>query len=85
MGDAPFDFYTCNSHAAEISLSPNEEFLVLSHRGYDALARYSIRSDGSVHSPLYMKTHGRLPWHFSFLAEDRVVVACQVIHPNGIS
>lgn len=74
----PFDFYTRNSHAAEIAVSADGRWVLGSNRGHDSITVYGVDATGDLKLAHRQPTFGALPWHFAFLSSSKLAVATQV-------
>ncbi len=65
--------YTGHSYGAEIAVSPDGKTLLASNRGYDSIARFAIRRDGTLKRLGWTKV-GKEPRHFVFDPTGRWVL-----------
>ncbi len=64
-----------DSTAACIKLHPNGKFLYASNRGYDSIASYRVRDNGTLTPLGIMKTDGKTPRDFNITPEGDFLLA----------
>jgi 6-phosphogluconolactonase (cycloisomerase 2 family) len=69
------DTFVGNSRASEIAVSPDGRFVLVSNRGYDSIATFSIDAGGRLSLVGCEPSGGRTPRFFAFDPGQRVIVA----------
>eukprot|EP00043_Microstomoeca_roanoka_P013136 m.128728 g.128728 ORF g.128728 m.128728 type:complete len:366 (+) comp15677_c3_seq2:189-1286(+) len=74
----PFEFYTRNSHAAEVLVSKDGSFVLCTNRGYDAITVFNVKpKTGELEVLNYSGTRGALPWHAAFISHNALLTTTQ--------
>lgn len=72
-----------NAEAAQVSFTPDGQFLIVTERATDRIVTYKIGPDGTPGNPESVKSSGPQPFGFAFDPQGRLIVSEAFQDPGG--
>ena len=73
------------ANPAQVQLSPDGEFLIVTEKGTSRLTTYSVAADGSLGEPVVTESSGMVPFGFAVTPSGVIVVSEAGGGPDGTS